>query len=104
MIDTKENNENLNDSEIMMKSLLKPNKKSKPKLEKDIDTDSDSLFGDNATPLLGKDRRVLIAKIHQYKNLFPTELKKFKIKQNSSLEQLKEALSEMECDSRNFIN
>ena len=99
IFDTKENNENLNESEIMMKSLLKPNKKSfkKLKLEKEIDTDTDSLFGDSATPLLGKDRRVLIAKIHQYKNLFPNELKKFKIKQNSSLEHLKEALSEMEA-------
>jgi hypothetical protein len=80
-----------------MAELLKP-KKSKPqKVEKEIVRDNDSLFGDDATPILGKDKRVIIAKLHQYKNLFKEELKKFKIKPNASEEQLKACLNEMEA-------
>jgi len=76
----------------MMKEMFK-----KPKKEKQMVRDDDSLFGDDATPIIGKDKRVLIAKLHQYKNLFPDELKKFKIKPNSSPEQLNACLSEMEA-------
>ena len=68
-----------NESKALMAELLKP-KKSKPqKVDKEIIRDDDSLFGDDATPILGKDKRVIIAKLHQYKNLFKDDLKKFKI-------------------------
>ena len=69
----------------------------KPKKEPKLIRDDDSLFDEDATPILGKDKRILVAKLHQYKNLFPTELKKFKIKPNSSPEQMKACLSEMEA-------
>lgn len=64
---------------------------------------------DEPTPILGKDRRVLISKIQQYKNLFPDILSKFKLKKNPSVEDLTEALDEMEvmvnCGSvQNFLN
>ena len=86
-----------NESKALMAELLKP-KKSKPqKVEKEIIRDDDSLFGDDATPILGKDKRVIIAKLHQYKNLFKEELKKFKIKPNASIDQLKACLDEMEA-------
>ena len=97
--DTDSEKQSLNESKSMMKNLLK-NKKPKPVKQVKViskEDDNDSLFGEDATPILGKDKRVLIAKVHQYKNLFPTELKKFKIKPNSSVDHLKDALAEMEC-------
>ena len=78
--------EESNETALIMKEMFKPPKKSKKQPQ--LIRDDDSLFGEDATPILGKDRRVLIAKLHQYKNLFPNELKKFKIKPNSSPEQL----------------
>jgi hypothetical protein len=81
-----------NETAKLMKEMFK-----KPKKEQKLIRDDDSLFGDDATPILGKDKRVLIAKLHQYKNLFPNELKKFKIKTNSSPEQMKACLNEMEA-------
>ena len=81
-----------NETAKLMKEMFK-----KPKKEQKLVRDDDSLFGDDATPILGKDKRVLIAKLHQYKNLFPNELKKFKIKTNSSPEQMKACLNEMEA-------
>jgi hypothetical protein len=84
--------EEQNESAKIMKQLFK-----KPKKEPKLIRDDDSLFDEDATPILGKDKRVLVAKLHQYKNLFPDELKKFKIKPNSSPEQMKACLSEMEA-------
>jgi len=86
-----------NESKALMNELMKPKKSKHQKVEKEIVRDNDSLFGDDATPILGKDKRVIIAKLHQYKNLFKEELKKFKIKPNASEEQLKACLSEMEA-------
>jgi hypothetical protein len=85
-----------NESKALMAELLKP-KKSKPQKIEKIIRDDDSLFDEEATPILGKDKRVIIAKLHQYKNLFKEELKKFKIKPNASEDQLKACLSEMEA-------
>ena len=94
--DTKQEKEATNESELLMKSLLKSKKPKAVKVNTKED-DNDSLFGEDATPILGKDKRVLIAKVHQYKSLFPTELKKFKIKPNSTVDQLKACLGEMEA-------
>ena len=58
--------------------------------------DDNSLFDDKGTELLGRDKRMLLSKIQQYKSLFPEELGKFKIKKNCSAEDLKLYLSEME--------
>lgn len=57
--------------------------------------DNDSLYGD-ATPILGKDKILLLKKVKQYKSLFPEELKTFKIKKNPNVQELNDALTEME--------
>ena len=53
-----------------------------------------SLFDDQGTELIGREKRVLLSKIQQYKNLFPEELSKFKIKKNCSTSDLQLYLSE----------
>jgi hypothetical protein len=58
--------------------------------------DDNSLFSERGTEILGQERRVLLSKIQQYKNLFPGELKKFKIKKNCSTQDLQLYLEEME--------
>ena len=58
--------------------------------------DENSLFSERGTEILGQERRVLLSKIQQYKNLFPDELKKFKIKKNCSTHDLQLYLEEME--------
>jgi len=67
-----------------------------PKPQKSQYEDDSSLFDDKGTELLGRDKRMLLSKIQQYKSLFPEELGKFKIKKNCSAEDLKLYLSEME--------
>jgi len=67
-----------------------------PKPQKSQYEDDNSLFDDKGTELLGRDKRMLLSKIQQYKSLFPDELGKFKIKKNCSTEDLKLYLSEME--------
>ena len=88
----------------------KAQKKSYDKLFKDIQKESkmlarpkkskyeddSSLFDDQGTELIGREKRVLLSKIQQYKNLFPEELSKFKIKKNCSTSDLQLYLSEME--------
>lgn len=59
------------------------------------DGDDGELFSSNATPILGKDKHVLLKKVQQYKSLFPAELKGFKIKKNPSVDELNIALEEM---------
>ena len=51
---------------------------------------------DDQTQFLGKDRRQLINRIAQYKELF-SELKTFKIKKNSSVEELQAYILEIQC-------
>lgn len=58
--------------------------------------DNDSLFGGEGTPILGRDKIVLLKKIKQYKSLFPDELAKFKVKKNPNVQELHDALGEME--------
>ena len=60
-----------------------------------ISEDSDDLFSGNATPILGKEKHLLLKKVAQYKSLFPDELKSFKIKKNPSALELSQALEEM---------
>jgi len=47
--------------------------------------EDDQIFDDKGTPIVGKDRRQMIAKIKQYIHLFPQELKGFKIKKNADI-------------------
>ena len=53
-----------------------------------------SLFDENPTILMGRDRLLITKKIQQYKILFPKELSKFKLKKKATLEELKLALDE----------
>ena len=57
----------------------------------------DSLFDDVGTEIIGKDKRELIARLNQYKNLFPEELKNFKVKKNANTTELQNYLNEAEA-------
>ena len=41
--------------------------------------ESNDLFDETGTEIIGRDRRVIINKMNQYKSLFPKELAKFKV-------------------------
>ena len=77
----------------LIKEMEKQNKKQNKKV---IDDDVASIFSEQGTELLGKNKHILLKKVKQYKELFPEELKKFKIKVNASEEQLKNYLDEMD--------
>ena len=89
--------EQMTDSELLIHQFSsgKKLKKASKEIRSNFEDDND-LFDDVGTICIGRDKRELIAKINQYKNLFPDELKKFKCKKNSSLEELKVYLEEME--------
>lgn len=71
-------------------------KQSKENKKNGVDDDSsDDLFSGNATPILGKEKLLLLKKVAQYKSLFPQELKTFKIKKNPTPNELTAALEEM---------
>ena len=53
-----------------------------------------SLFDENPTILMGRDRLLITKKIQQYKILFPKELSKFKLKKKATLEELQHSLDE----------
>jgi hypothetical protein len=104
----------ITESEMLINQFASGKKPKQPKQtkQKDIKSifeDDDSLFDEVGTVCLGRDKRELIvAKINQYKNLFPDELKKFKLKKGASVEELKVYLEEMEsivdCSSvENFL-
>ena len=103
----------LTQSEQIINQLIrgKNTGKKQPKKQKEIKSlfeDDDSLFDEIGTECLGREKREMIAKINQYKNLFPDELKKFKIKKGANTQELKVYLEEMEtivdCSSvENFL-
>jgi len=76
--------------------LLKEMVKRQTKPVKSKYEDDSSLFDEQGTEIIGREKRVLLSKIQQYKNLFPEELGKFKIKKNCSTTDLQLYLSEME--------
>jgi hypothetical protein len=57
---------------------------------------SDDIFSSKATPILGKSYRENLAKIRQYKQLFKSELKHFKVKKNASSKDLENYIVEMQ--------
>jgi hypothetical protein len=75
---------------------IKVKKTKKEKVIKSHFEDDNSLFSEKGTEILGQEKRVLLSKIQQYKNLFPDELKRFKIKKNCSTQDLQLYLEEME--------
>ena len=72
----------LTQAEDIMNNLFEETKqiaKRKPKQTKQgYDHD---IYSDNPTPLLGKDKRILLSKLNQYKLLFPDELRNLKLNQ-----------------------
>ena len=84
--------------EKQQKEILKQ-MKSKPKQEirfNNIIENNSDLFSDVPTEILGKDKLETINKLNQYKQLFPKELSKFKVKKNASIDELKIYLQEAE--------
>ena len=69
------------------------------KIEKDENT---SLFDDEPTELMGREKLIIMKKIQQYKILFPKELSKFKLKKKINLDELKVSLEE--CSALVEIN
>jgi hypothetical protein len=58
--------------------------------------ENNDLFDDNGSEIIGRDRRVIINKLNQYRNLFPKELSKFKVKKGASAQELQAYLDEMQ--------
>ena len=85
----------------MMKEMKNKEKK-EVRFHNLLESNND-LFSDIPTEIIGKEKRELINKITQYRNLFPKELAKFKVKKNCNVEELKaylkEAESIVECSS-----
>jgi hypothetical protein len=80
--------------------LLKRLEKEKTKHEKSLNekenVGNNELFSESGTEIIGKDRRIVLQKLSQYKELFPKELKCFKIKKSASLDELKAYVEECE--------
>ena len=74
------------------------NKRKMKKIDEDnFSVKSDEIFSNkNKTPLLGKQKRELLARIKQYKLLFKEELKSFRVKKNPNEEELQKYLEEID--------
>ena len=95
-----------NPGEGLLTKIINRRKENPQKVQTNMYSSNDD---DDATPILGKDRRILTSKIQQYKNLFPEILGKFKLKKNPTVADLQEVLDEMEvmvnCSSvEDFLN
>ena len=79
------------------KERIAENKRAAKRRDKgEPEPEDGELFSDSASPIMGRDKIILIKKVKQYKSLFPEELKKFKIKKNPGVKDLEDALVEME--------
>ena len=89
-------NFNLDSNNLLERIKNKSNKKSNNEID-------DSMFSQNGSEILGRDKRILLTKIRQYKSLFPDIFKTFKIKLNATSQELQNYIEEMdsivECDS-----
>ena len=90
-------NTNYKDDVKPEKPPKEPKQLKLPKQIRSLLEDDNDLFDDVGSEILGRDRLELIAKLNQYKSLFPEELKKFKVKKNATTEEMKSYLAEMEC-------
>ena len=81
--------------EKLMKQIEKDSSKQERTNKMKINSDND-LYSDTPTEIQGKDKLLLIHKIKQYKNLFPDELKTYKIKPNASINELKAYIDDMD--------
>ena len=66
--------------EKQRKENLRQNKKQQVK-EGKINSifETSDLFDETGSEIIGKDRRIIINKLNQYRSLFPKELSKFKV-------------------------
>ena len=80
---------------VRLKMEKEHDKADKEREKKKTTGQEEDMFSATGTPLVGKDRIVLLKKVSQYKSLFPSELKNFKVKQNASVEELNAVLTEM---------
>ena len=76
--------------------VLKQREANKFKKGKKDEEETDDVFSKEGSEIIGAERRTLIKKVQQYKFLFKTELKGFKIKKNATVEELKAYLVECE--------
>ena len=90
------NNENYKEPEKEVKEPKQPKQPKQPKIPTLLMEDNDSLFDEVGTEIVGKDRRELVARLNQYKSLFPEELKSFKVKKKATIAELKSYLEEAE--------
>ena len=90
------------ETEMLFQNIVENSKKRgrKPKgavafqsLQEDSSTD---LFSSKGSQILGRTKRELVAKLTQYRQLFPEELKSFKVKKDANEEELQAYLDEME--------
>ena len=58
--------------------------------------ESGELFSESGSEIVGKERRMLLKKLQQYKELFKDELKGFKVKKAASVDELKAYIEECE--------
>ena len=87
--------ERIKQEKEFMKQIEKESIKQERTNKSKINSDSE-LYSDTGTEIQGKDKLLLIHKIKQYKNLFPDELKTFKIKPNASTNELKAYIDDMD--------
>ena len=92
----------MKEQEKQMKEIRKMQEKQQREMMKDMKNkekkevrfhnlleSNNDLFSDIPTEIIGKEKRELINKITQYRNLFPKELAKFKVKKTCNVEELK---------------
>ena len=85
----------MNKEEEMRQKKEMKNRNKTVKNEDHIENKEDgSLYDEEGTELMGRDRIIVTKQINQYRILFPKELSKFKLKKKASLEELKNALEE----------
>jgi hypothetical protein len=93
--ETKE--ENTKENIELIAGLEKQRKRASKIPKSSVAEDDENLFSEKGTEIIGKDKRMLINKIRQYKLLFPEELKTFKVKKNATPKELQEYLDEFDC-------
>ena len=79
-----------NEKRVLQQEKINKQKKIDEEITENQDEEDEEQF-------IGKNRRELNNIILKYKELFPSELKKFKIKKNSSVDELKEYITEIQC-------
>jgi hypothetical protein len=79
-----------------MRKLEKQSAPKQPSPAAAAEEGEDSVFSDKPTEIVGNEKRVLLAKITSYKQLFPTELKSFKVAKKATVQELQAAIDEMD--------